>query len=514
VESRYHLIEVVGTGPSGPVYRAWDRYEDRLVALKVIVEGGALDMRKFHRAALAWKRLAKHPNIVEIYERSIHEGRTCIAMEFVDGRDLRTLLAPRPELSLHYKLRLILQVCEGLSHLHRHGVIHQDIRPTSIMVLDDGRVKILESGMARQALPQDVELTRTLFLLDDYRAPEQARGRGEQRSDLFSLGKVLFELLAGHVLFDSSERATLRERLETVQPRLPGELVGVVERALRHDPAERFAGVEQMRDALKEILRRVPETGPERGRVLFALHGIRTDGLWQQALMELAQAHEWRCRSYRWHYGYFSLLKFLLPWQRAARIDWFRKTYEAEMRSRDVPLSEGQLPSIVAHSFGTYILGKTLIANKQIRFDKIILCGSILPCDFPWEVLLSRGQVNRIRNEYGTNDVWPRLVRWFVRGAGPSGRDGFTSRCGPTLLEQEEFLFSHSAYFDQGHIEEHWFPFLERRLPEREQVPSPARGGRENLPLAWYLLCGVVLGGGGWLLFAIGASAVRSVIAG
>src|SRR4030095_6223879 len=144
-------------------------------------------------------------------------------------------------------------------------------------------------------------------------------------------------------------------------------------------------------------------TTPAQVRVLFTLHGIRTHAAWQKALMELAHTRQWNCRSFRWSYGYFSVLQFLLPWQRASKVEWFRETYDSEIKSREVSLAQGQAPSIVAHSFGTFILGDALLANKHIRFDKVILCGSILPRDFPWDRLIDRGQVQAVRNEYGTN---------------------------------------------------------------------------------------------------------------
>jgi hypothetical protein len=422
-------------------------------------------------------------------------------MEFLEGRELGGLIAQRPQLSLRDKLSVITQVCDGLSHLHRHGIIHQDIRPSSIFVLLDGQVKILDSGIARQALPQDSETTRTRFLLDDYRAPEQARGRSEQRSDIFSVGTVLFELLTYRRPPGTLEPNAVREQLATVDPPLPTELIAVVNRALRQEPAERFRDAEQMRDELERVLRGLPAT-PERVRVLFTLHGIRTHATWQKALMEIAHMRQWNCRTFRWSFGYFSLLQFLLPWQRATKVEWFRDTYDTEIKSREVNLPQGQLPSIVAHGFGTHILGNALLANKHIRFDKVVLCGSILPCDFAWDTLIARGQVQAVRNEFGTKDVWPRLVRWFVRGTGPSGRVGFN--CQHERLEQEEFLFSHSAYFDKGHIEANWFPFLERTLPEAQQTQVAVSRSKANTPLALYLLYTLIL-------FVLGCGLVKLI---
>jgi serine/threonine-protein kinase len=264
--------------------------------------------------------------------------------------------------------------------------------------------------------------------------------------------------------------------------------VQTIQRAVRPLPAERF-DIDEMREELRDILRTLPYTSPNRGRVLFALHGIRTHAAWQKALMEVAHMQQWNCRTFLWSYGYVSLLQFLLPWQRTRKIERFRDTYDLEVRNKDVNLTQGQLPSIVAHSFGTYILGQALLAYRHIRFDKVILCGSILPCDFPWDHLIARGQVKAIRNEYGQKDAWPGIVPWFVNDTGPSGRAGFATPCHPDRLEQEEFFVSHSAYFDKGHVEDAWFPFLNRTVPERlAATPVSTVRRSTNRPVALYLL--------------------------
>src|SRR4030095_1152127 len=233
---RYQVIKPVGRGPSGPVYRAWDLIHERMVALKMIGDGTVPQRDRLLRAAQAWLRLPQHPNVIHVYDVDDHGGRLCIAMEFLEGRQLTDVIGNRQNLSVDDRLALIVQVCEGLFHLHRNGVIHQDIRPSSIFILLDGQVKILDSGIARQAVPQDPELSRTRFLLDDYRAPEQARGRGEPRSDIYSVGKVLFELLTYRRAPQVHDPRAVRDQLAAVDPPLPTDLIGIVERALREKP--------------------------------------------------------------------------------------------------------------------------------------------------------------------------------------------------------------------------------------------------------------------------------------
>jgi serine/threonine-protein kinase len=151
-------------------------------------------------------------------------------------------------------------------------------------------------------------------------------------------------------------------------------------------------------------------------------------------------------------------VRFFVPYARSAKVPWFRDTYHTEIMDRSVLASRDHPPSIVAHSFGTLILGNAMLKYDWLRFDKIILCGSILPVHFPWDMLFERGQIQAVRNEYGVRDTWSGLVQWFVHGTGPSGRDGFS--CTNARLQQERFDYTHSEYFNSGHMEAKWLPFL------------------------------------------------------
>ncbi|HKM54982.1 MAG TPA: TIR domain-containing protein, partial [Isosphaeraceae bacterium] len=220
-------------------------------------------------------------------------------------------------------------------------------------------------------------------------------------------------------------------------------------------------------------------------RVICPLHGIRTLAVWQKGLSDLAGTYGWVCRLDRWSYGRFSLLAFVTPWSREATLGWLRRQYDAETHDRRLLIEKGQAPSVVAHSFGTYILGYTLLRFDFIRFNKVILCGSILPRDFPWDQLIARGQVQAVRNEFGVRDPWVKWVRWFVRGTGPSGAVGFT--CQHPRLEQEEFDFDHGDYFGLDHMEDRWVPFLDRPLPEIPRAEAGPRIPRPQTALPWGL---------------------------
>lgn len=194
------------------------------------------------------------------------------------------------------------------------------------------------------------------------------------------------------------------------------------------------------------------------GKMLLALYGIRSRAAWRRTLCDVASAAGWQVRAERPYHGWFRVLEFLSPASRDAKVDWFHRMVTNECNDRDVHLEQGLYPSIVAHGFGTYILGYSLLKYAWLRFDRVLLCGSILPVDFPWDVILNRGQVGAVRNEYGTHDLSARLAGRYVRGTGPSGCVGF--RFHHERFQQEAFSYRHCEYFEAGHIRKKWLPFL------------------------------------------------------
>jgi hypothetical protein len=222
-------------------------------------------------------------------------------------------------------------------------------------------------------------------------------------------------------------------------------------------------------------------------KVVFPLHGIRTRAEWVRSFTQDAQIRGWICREDSWNFGRFSLLQFLLPWGRKAKQKWFEHTYANEMQVGHLKLDEDHLPSIIAHSFGCYLLGYSMLKYEQLRFNKIILCGSILPRDFHWDDLLERGQVRAVRNEFGVKDHWVKLVRFFVRGSGDSGAKGFLF--GHPRLYQREFVFNHSDFFARSHMQS-WLAFLE--LEEAVPPPTPEVIVRWPKPRPPIMLYGII----------------------
>jgi hypothetical protein len=164
-----------------------------------------------------------------------------------------------------------------------------------------------------------------------------------------------------------------------------------------------------------------------------------------------------------YRYGYFSGFRFLSSSQRSRIVEEFHEWFIGRCRASDADERRRQIhrPSIIAHSFGSYVVGECMLKYREVRFDKIILCGSILPKEFDWGELLARNQVWCVRNEFGLKDIWARIVGRFIPRTGDSGRSGFEhdSPC----VQQERFDFhEHSDYFKRDHIRDFWRPFLDR----------------------------------------------------
>jgi serine/threonine-protein kinase len=254
---KYRIVEAIGRGGMGSVYKAHDPLLDRMVAIKVMAEGtdtGEESRIRFLREAQSAARL-NHANIITIYELGEDQGRIFIVMELLAGEPLSRSIGRVPPLPLRRRLTLMLQMCEGLAFAHQHGVIHRDIKPGNIFLLGTGQVKILDFGIARLA---SSELTRTGMLMGtpSYMSPEQARGqRSDARSDIFSLGVVFYEFLSGQKPFPGDDYFEILEKLRSLEPRslrelaptLPPALVGAVHRMLAKDPEARYQSLEALR---------------------------------------------------------------------------------------------------------------------------------------------------------------------------------------------------------------------------------------------------------------------------
>src|SRR5262245_21247022 len=243
----------------GTVYLGRDPNLDRQVAVKVLREALADDelLQRFLREARATANL-RHENLVTIYEVDQHDHQPFIAMEYVDGTTLAEVIKRRQELPLAQKCSLVEQICAGLHHAHRAGIVRRDIKPANVMIDAQGVIRILDFGIARvanSAMTSDGTMLGTL----NYMSPEQMLGRPvDFRSDIFSIGAVAYELLSYHQAFPGSLDDGLLQRLPQADPvrlaelcpELPGELEQIVLRALAKHPQDRFTDLDEMRLAI------------------------------------------------------------------------------------------------------------------------------------------------------------------------------------------------------------------------------------------------------------------------
>jgi TolB-like protein/Tfp pilus assembly protein PilF len=262
----YQIVAPLGAGGMGEVYRALDPRLGREVALKILLQQTRSDPRaveRLSREARATAALA-HPNVLTVYDIGEQEGITWIASELLEGETLRERLRRGP-LDRERAVALFLQISAGLDAAHSRGIIHRDIKPENLFLTRDGNVKILDFGLARvtqgggpDALTED-RLTATGAILGTaaYMAPEQLRGeRADQRSDIFALGCVLYEMLTGSHPYARSSTPAMIAAILNEPPRLDdaGQLTDpqrqVLRRALARSPAERFASVNEMAGAL------------------------------------------------------------------------------------------------------------------------------------------------------------------------------------------------------------------------------------------------------------------------
>ena len=255
---RYDVVSEIGRGAMGVVYDAVDPILERVVAIKTInmaVDPGEMDHyeKRFAVEARAAGSL-NHPNIVTIYDIGRSGDLAYMAMEFLEGRELKDLIAEN-ELTTDRALEIAAQVADGLAYAHDHGVVHRDIKPANIMILRDGRVKITDFGIAHMRT-SDVR-TQTGYMLGSpkYLSPEQVMGkRCDPRCDIFSLGVILYEMVTRQAPFSGADVHSLMFQIvnatprppSTINPALPPMLDLIVAKALAKAPDNRYAGIAEL----------------------------------------------------------------------------------------------------------------------------------------------------------------------------------------------------------------------------------------------------------------------------
>jgi serine/threonine protein kinase/tetratricopeptide (TPR) repeat protein len=257
--SHYKILQKIGEGGMGVVYKAHDTMLDRVVALKFLphyLTSDHVEKERFYHEARAASALM-HPNVTVIYEIAEHDGQLYIAMELVEGQTLRNLVMAIHESPLQMKkiLDIAIQVCDGLVAAHEKGIVHRDIKGDNIMLTSKGQAKIMDFGLAK--LKGATKLTKAGSTLGTaaYMSPEQARGEEvDQRSDIFSLGVVLYEMLTTHLPFRGEHVAAIQYSIVNEEPaplaryneKITDELQHIVSKALEKDRDDRYQHVDEM----------------------------------------------------------------------------------------------------------------------------------------------------------------------------------------------------------------------------------------------------------------------------
>jgi len=273
---RYKILDELGRGAMGIVYRAEDPSLDRVVALKTISLADAEGRKEYEKRFLLEAKAAgklTHPNIVTIYDYGEEEDLAYMAMELLEGADLRSRMR-REEIPPMEAVEIALQVADGLGFAHEHGVVHRDIKPGNIMLLERGAVKIMDFGIARMRFADHKTSTGMVLGTPRYMSPEQISGQPvDQRSDIFSLGTVLYEMLTQTSLFAGQNVDQIAFNVANnepappshMHPQLPQILDFIVARALKKEPSVRYQDAYEMaadlRDALAEMRGKAPARG-------------------------------------------------------------------------------------------------------------------------------------------------------------------------------------------------------------------------------------------------------------
>ena len=265
INDRYQIIKSIGEGGMANVYLAYDTILDRNVAVKVLRGDLANDekfVRRFQREALAASSLS-NPNIVEVYDVGEDNGEYYIVMEYIEGKHLKSLIKKRGRLTVSEAVDIVLQITSGMSVAHDSYIIHRDIKPQNILILENGLVKITDFGIAMAMNSTQLTQTNSVMGSVHYLPPEQASGKGATlQSDIYSIGILFYELLTGTLPFkgDNAVEIALKHLKEPIPsirekyPEIPQSVENIIIKATAKNPKNRYADAREMHEDLKTCI--------------------------------------------------------------------------------------------------------------------------------------------------------------------------------------------------------------------------------------------------------------------
>ena len=263
LDGRYEILEIIGTGGMAVVYKARCHRLNRLVAIKILKDEFARDeeFRRRFRAEGEAVAMLSHPNIVQVYDVSTSDSANFIVMELIDGISLKEYMEKKGVLNWKETLHFSLQIAKGLEHAHSRGIIHRDIKPHNIMVLKNGSVKVMDFGIAR-VMNKSNTLTKEALGSVHYISPEQAKGgHTDNRSDLYSLGVVMYEMMAGRPPYDGESAVSVAIQHinggaalpSAYNPNIPTGLEQIIMKAMALEPRDRYVSATEMLQDMEEF---------------------------------------------------------------------------------------------------------------------------------------------------------------------------------------------------------------------------------------------------------------------
>ena len=266
LDGRYEIQEIIGIGGMAMVYKAYDSIDDRIVAVKVLKEEYLKNdefRRRFKNESKAVAVLS-HPNIVKVYDVSFGEKIQYIVMEYIDGITLKEYIDQEKVLTWKETVHFTVQILRALSHAHERGIVHRDIKPQNIMMLEDGTIKVTDFGIARFAHSETHTMTDKAIGSVHYISPEQARGSlTDEKSDIYSVGVMLYEMLTGTLPFESDSAVSVAimqmqqapQKPRALNPDIPEGLEEIILHAMQKDPEQRYQSAAEMLEDIERFKR-------------------------------------------------------------------------------------------------------------------------------------------------------------------------------------------------------------------------------------------------------------------
>lgn len=266
LDGRYEVQEIIGVGGMSVVYKAYDNVDDRIVAVKILKDEYSNDadfVRRFKNESKAIAVLS-HPNIVKVYDVSFGEKVQYIVMEYVDGITLKEYIQKQHIITWNDAVFFTTQILRALQHAHDKGIVHRDIKPQNIILLPNGNIKVTDFGIARFSRTETKTLTENAFGSVHYISPEQAKGEfTDERADIYSVGVVLYEMLAGKVPFDADSAVSVAlmqlqkepKKLTEINPNIPLGIEQICFHAMQKNPDERYQTATEMLLDIEEVIR-------------------------------------------------------------------------------------------------------------------------------------------------------------------------------------------------------------------------------------------------------------------